>query len=131
MTAAPSIKTRDYWFDNAKALLIISVVVGHFATSSQINGQEWVNDIAKFIYFFHMPVFMMISGRFSRGRVDRKEAEKAICQLLLPYGTLQLLMLLLDSFLGSTVSAKSIFSPQFGLWYFLTLFIYIIITPYL
>lgn len=131
MTAAPSIKTRDYWFDNAKALLIISVVVGHFATSSQINGQEWVNDIAKFIYFFHMPVFMMISGRFSRGRVDRKEAEKAICQLLLPYGTLQLLMLLLDSFLGSTVSAKSIFSPQFGLWYFLTLFLYIIITPYL
>lgn len=131
MTAAPALKARDYWFDNAKAFLILSVVVGHFATSSQINGQEWVNDIAKFIYFFHMPVFMIISGRFSRGRVDRKETEKAICQLLLPYGTLQLFMLLLNSFLGSTVSAKSIFSPQFGLWYFLTLFIYIIITPYL
>lgn len=131
MTAAPALKARDYWFDNAKALLILSVVVGHFATSSQINRQEWVNDIAKFIYFFHMPVFMIISGRFSRGRVDRKETEKAICQLLLPYGTLQLFMLILNSFLGSSVSAKSIFSPQFGLWYFLTLFIYIIITPYL
>ena len=131
MTAAPALKARDYWFDNAKALLILSVVVGHFATSSQINRQEWVNDIAKFIYFFHMPVFMIISGRFSQGRVDRKETEKAICQLLLPYGTLQLFMLILNSCLGSTVSAKSIFSPQFGLWYFLTLFIYIIITPYL
>lgn len=48
MTAAPALKARDYWFDNAKALLILSVVVGHFATSSQINRQEWVNDIAKF-----------------------------------------------------------------------------------
>ena len=78
MTAAPSIKTRDYWFDNAKALLIISVVVGHFATSSQINGQEWVNDIAKFIYFFHMPVFMMISGRFfpGDGSIEKKPKKR-------------------------------------------------------
>lgn len=131
MAAAPSIKTRDYWFDNAKALLILSVVVGHFATSSQMNGQEWVNDIAKFIYFFHMPVFMIISGRFSRGRVERKETEKAVCQLLFPYAILQLLMLLLRTCLGDSLSSNSVFSPQFGLWYFLTLFFYIVITPYL
>ena len=131
MTDTPALKTRDYWFDNAKALLILSVVIGHFATSSQMKGQEWVNDIAKFIYFFHMPVFMIISGRFSRGRVDRKETEKAVCQLLFPYGILQLLMLLLRSVLGDTLSSDSVFSPQFGLWYFLTLFFYIVVTPYL
>lgn len=45
MTAAPALKARDYWFDNAKALLILSVVVGHFATSSQINRQEWDSTI--------------------------------------------------------------------------------------
>lgn len=130
MTAATP-HTRDYWYDNAKALLILSVVVGHFATSSQMTGREWVNDIAKFIYFFHMPVFMIISGRFSRGRVDRRDFAKALQQLLLPYVILQCLMLLLRWTLGATLSMASLLSPQFGLWYFLTLCVYILLTPLL
>ena len=64
-------KVRDFWFDNAKAFLIILVVVGHMATGEYSPESETLKNIGKFIYWFHMPVFMIISGRFSRGRVER------------------------------------------------------------
>ena len=51
---------RDFWFDNAKAILITLVVIGHLATSVMTFQPVWVEVVGKFIYFFHMPVFMMI-----------------------------------------------------------------------
>lgn len=45
---------RIEWIDNAKALGILLVVLGHFQMS---NGH-----ISGFIYTFHMPLFFLISG---------------------------------------------------------------------
>lgn len=56
-------EARDYRLDFAKALLILLVILGH---SFQVLGLEnnghldlWTY---KFIYSFHMPAFMIISG---------------------------------------------------------------------
>lgn len=122
------IKKRDFWFDNAKAILIILVVIGHMSTGEYSPKREWVENIGKFIYWFHMPVFMMISGRFSRGRVDRGEYAKAITSLLVPYLILHVCMLLLYSAGGVGIPDSTFLKPRFGLWYFLALFIFVVAT---
>ena len=58
-------KERDYWFDNAKAFLVITVVIGHLIETI-INQTEftgaysWMQTIYLSIYTFHMPVFLII-----------------------------------------------------------------------
>lgn len=123
------LSARDYWYDNAKAVLIVLVVVGHLATTDISPERDWVDGFAKFIYFFHMPVFMVISGRFSKGRIDRKDYGKAITHLLIPYLFLQTGMLLLRSAVNANTSDFSYLSPLFGLWYLFALFLYSVITP--
>lgn len=120
---------RNMWYDNAKAILIVFVVIGHLATSTLSPHREWVNSVAKYIYFFHMPVFMIISGRFCRGRVDRREYGKPVVQLLIPYLILQTGMILLHYVMDAKQSNFSYLSPLFGLWYLFALFLYSVSTP--
>lgn len=51
---------RFYWVDNIKALLILLVVIGHFA-DTYIKA-TYFKGIYVFIYAFHMPLFIFISG---------------------------------------------------------------------
>lgn len=70
---------RDYYFDNAKAILIILVVVGHII-ELWIDKISFLRSVWVFIYVFHMPVFAFISGYFSK-RLDvlsRKEIKYLI-----------------------------------------------------
>lgn len=57
-------KNRVLYFDIVKAVLIFFVVLGH------IIGNHTKNPIAKaiylFIYAFHMPLFVFISGVFAK-----------------------------------------------------------------
>ena len=57
---------RNLRYDNAKGILIILVVVGHFLLP--IKGHTRVcSNIFFLIYTFHMAAFTFISGLFSRG----------------------------------------------------------------
>lgn len=56
-------KQRCYKIDNLKTLLIILVVVGHFA-SQYIEEFDIYKSVFTFIYAFHMPVFIFVSGLF-------------------------------------------------------------------
>ena len=51
-------KGRDYWYDNIKAFLIITVVIGHFASGGSGagfgTGEDWLLLLKKFIYVFHI-----------------------------------------------------------------------------
>ena len=50
---------RDYQFDNIRLLLIFFVVFGHLLESFAIGSLLY-----RFIYSFHMPVFIFINGYF-------------------------------------------------------------------
>ena len=54
---------RNYKYDNLKALLIFLVVFGHVLES--VPG-EYRRIIYLAIYTFHMPMFIYISGYFSK-----------------------------------------------------------------
>lgn len=57
---------RNYKYDNLKALLIFLVVFGHVLES--VPG-EYRRIIYLTIYTFHMPMFIYISGYFSKTTV--------------------------------------------------------------
>lgn len=130
--------TRDDWYDNAKAYLIISVFIGHICeTLIKVmpfeNGTPfWLNTLMKVIYIFHMPVFMLISGRFSKSHVDCNDWISTINKLIIPYIVVQTVMNLFYSTVGyANVSDISYFRPAYGLWYLITLAAYQLITPHL
>ena len=54
---------RNPYFDNAKAILIILVVIGHIIEPF-IEDIYTLKIIYEFIYTFHMPAFILLSGYF-------------------------------------------------------------------
>lgn len=57
---------RDYYFDNLKALLIFLVVLGHFLLPIEPKDSEYIAAIKRLIYVFHMPLFIFVTGYFSK-----------------------------------------------------------------
>ena len=60
---------RIYLYDNIKFLLIWLVVIGHFIDyCPEIRTLEWFRGIYVYIYAFHMPLFIFMSGLFFKSR---------------------------------------------------------------
>lgn len=57
-------KIRDTKFDTLKGFLILSVVFGHFFTHDVVHSASSMA-MANLIYFFHMPLFVFVSGYFT------------------------------------------------------------------
>lgn len=122
---------RDSHYDNVKAFLIICVFVGHLANGLFSTTTWWVIALQNFIYVFHMPAFMVVSGRFAKKRIDTGDWPTVISKMVVPYIVFQTAFLVLFSALDATPSKFSYFSPLFGLWYFLNVAVYSIITTHL
>ncbi len=121
-----SSKTRDYLFDNYKALLIFLVVVGHFAGPS-VKDNDFLLAVKWVIVSFHMPAFVFISGYFSK-----KELSLGTCirKLAVPYLICDILYYLLYTLILHQETVLALHKPKFTLWYLLALFFWRVITPY-
>ncbi|MBT2660452.1 acyltransferase family protein [Bacillus sp. ISL-45] len=113
---------RDYYFDNAKFILIFFVVFGHLLRSF-IEDNEMIYNIYKVIYTFHMPAFILVSGFFARGFNKKGYVMKIAKKLILPYFIFQLIYSIFYYFLYS----KSTFTmdplnPHWSLWFLISLF---------
>lgn len=76
-------RMREYRFDNVKFFLIFMVVIGHFA-DDYTKTSHMMRSIFIFIYTFHMPLFLFISGLFhKRYQSDEKLKIEKIVQYLL------------------------------------------------
>ena len=70
------IRERDIYWDSLKYLLIVFVVWGHFTEINNPVGS--INRVIfNFIYLFHMPLFVFVSGRFSHLK-DKTNIAKAL-----------------------------------------------------
>ncbi|MGW0227547.1 acyltransferase family protein [Actinopolymorpha singaporensis] len=121
-------KTRDPFFDNAKYIAIVLVVAGH--------AMEALRDVPAgralylFLYMFHMPVFIIVSGYFSRRfPFSRNKARKLITQLLAPYVLFQIVYMLLGKFVGGHDVNPTLLDPYFLVWFLLALFAWRLSTP--
>ncbi len=56
---------RNFLLDICKGVLIILVVLGHSIQYGNTKEYFWSNPVIRYIYSFHMPLFMGIAGYFS------------------------------------------------------------------
>lgn len=79
-----SLKERDYFFDNARAILILLVVFGHML-QPYTSGDKYLSALYLVIYSFHMPTFLFISGYFAKNIDKPYYLEKISKRLIVPY----------------------------------------------
>ncbi len=113
-----TVDNRNYLLDNLKGFLILLVVLGH-SIELFLNNSIVFKTIYIFIYLFHMPFFVFISGYFS------KDVEKcrnyAFKTFLVPYIIFNTLWYIVASIATKSLS-MSVLSPGWALWYLLSMF---------
>ena len=113
---------RNYYFDNAKFILIFFVVFGHFLRSF-IEDNETIYTIYKVIYTFHMPAFILVSGFFAKGFYQKGYVKKITKKLIFPYLIFQIIYSVFYYFLyDQSEITLDPFNPQWSLWFLISLF---------
>lgn len=80
----PVIGGRDFSFDFVKGVTIALMIYGHTERVGSMHA-TW-NYLVQWIYSFHMPVFLIISGYLFLPRLHKKDILKPLMQrLALPY----------------------------------------------
>lgn len=105
---------RDYLFDNLKVLLILLVVLGH-SLVKYISDDIVLRSIYLYIFIFHMPLFIYVSGYFSKN--VEKCRKNSVKDLLIPF--------IVFSIISCVTSGNfkfPIYYPRWTLWYLLSLF---------
>ena len=113
-------KERNYLFDNLKFLLIVLVVFGH--SLEEISLEHNYAIIRAWIYSFHMPVFVFISGYFSKSvrRGGGEGARKTIINCAIPYFIFNTIFALCTE----KTLAINILTPKYIFWYLFSLLIW-------
>ncbi|AJY74363.1 acyltransferase family protein [Paenibacillus beijingensis] len=119
----PEVNGRDHYFDNVKFVLIAFVVIGH-VLEPLYSTSETAKALYNFIYFFHIPLFVFITGYFS------KKSGKLGPYLVL-YVIFETLYSLLDYVLNGRANLKfTFFLPYWITWYLLAVMLWKIALPY-
>ncbi|SUM73131.1 acyltransferase family protein [Staphylococcus saccharolyticus] len=119
-----AIKDRDYFFDNARAVLIFLVVFGHLL-QPYTSEDRCLQALYLLIYSFHMPTFLFISGYFAKNLDKPHYLEKIAKKLLVPYVIFFAFFSLYYYFTGKEDAIQlDPFNPVFALWFLLTLFFF-------
>ncbi|MDI5965967.1 acyltransferase family protein [Streptomyces sp. SL13] len=120
---------RDPFFDNAKFLLIVLVVIGHnwfplIAHSRDVKAAYLV------VYSFHMPAFILLSGYFSRSFDARpQQVRKLVKSVLVPYFIFQVVYLYVVARTDRTSFTFDLTAPSYLCWFLLALFVWRLSTP--
>lgn len=123
-------KRRNYYFDNLKLLLIILVVMGH-VIEPLIDSNKNIKATYMFIYAFHMPLFVFVSGYFSKNINDNKKFFSKINNILVPYIIFQLLYSIFNIYVLKAQDFEvTLIYPYWTMWYLLSLFTWSITLPY-
>lgn len=123
-------KTRDYLFDNIKFILIFLVTSVHLlgVVRSVTGPNEWVDLFLATACSFHMPLFIFISGYFSK---NLEKARGKAGEILIMYLLVQAAFFLYKClFLGKALpSFLGFLTPEFSMWYLFALFFYRFFLP--
>ena len=120
---------RDARLDNAKFILIALVVIGHAIEPLTDYGPAGV--LYYWIYFFHMPAFIMISGYLSRSfDSSSTRVEKLVLTVAVPYlifWTIHQTFYAVQR--GGLPDSLSLLKPTWTLWFLVALFLWRLSVP--
>ena len=112
---------RSKYWDNIKGILIFLVVFAHILLPFQEKYNS-VNILTDFIYTFHVPVFVFVSGYF--GKSDKSRSAESIIKLVVLYFIFNSLIGFIDGFV-------SLLIPMYSCWYLLALIVWRMSAPYI
>lgn len=120
---------RDAYFDNAKALLIVSVVMGH-TLSGLLGENRGLDSLYLWIYTFHMPAFIFVTGYYAKVLRTKKDWWKLTKSVVIPYFVFQFAytayyLYVLDFNVEFNLFAQS----RWGLWFLVSLFCWRVMLP--
>lgn len=124
---------RNLIIDQTKGVLILLVVLGHFANWQYLMGPETVfnqvlRGVDNSILSFHMPAFIFISGYFSRHISNLRYKE--FDSILYPFILFQILNVIFTAITGwGCGKSINILYPIYQNWYILALFFWRISWP--
>lgn len=115
---------REKYIDIAKGIAIISVVSGHILIYNIYGFNDVWNEspLVKFIYSFHMPLFIFFSGLVASIPNSLSQAYK---DLFKRFKTLLIPFFIIGGIYSFTITQNLSFlldKMKFGYWYFLVLF---------
>lgn len=119
------LRLRDTKWDNIKFILITCVVTGHMIYLF-LGDSVFAKGIYLWIYSFHMPAFLFLSGMFSKHAIETKNSRR-----ILDYIAIYLLMKSLQSIANYFVSGKVTFRFFWEAgpgWYALAMAVYIFVS---
>ncbi len=121
---------RDPWLDNTKMVLVTLVVVGHsWALLPDNHFNNWVYD---FLYFWHVPAFVFLSGYLSRTfEWTQRHLTSLLYVLVVPYLIFEPALYYYRLWLGEEVGWVLYLQPHWTMWYLPALFCWRLMTPVL
>lgn len=142
---------RIVWVDYLKAFTCLLVVIGHLLQSLQKAGipqnLQLTNFIIYYIYLFHMPLFMCISGfLYSKKKLEEtslsgyiKFEKRKLIDLMIPYFIFYLLYLGINILFAKDVNTPKgkeellgiLNNPMSPYWFLYALMAIFLITPVL
>lgn len=122
---------RDPWLDNAKMVLVTLVVVGHSLT--MLPWTAFHNQVYDFLYFWHMPAFVLVTGHLSRTFSYSRRRLWALARgLLVPYVIVEAALVAFRQIVGGEDHFHRLWVvPHWPLWYLPATFCWRLATPVL
>ncbi len=120
-------KSRDDYADFLKYFLILMVVLGHFINLYQRSTGP-LGGLYNCIYTFHMPLFVFLSGYFSKRMNTYRR--KNIDTLLYPFIVFQIINIVYTRIIPIEPLSDNFFYPYHQNWYLIALFWWRTISPY-
>lgn len=123
-----AISTRDPWLDGAKMSLITLVVLGHVWALLPSDGPGGV--LYDFLYLWHMPAFILVSGYLSRGFTwTPNRLWRLVTTLAVPYVVFEASLAMFRIHVGGEQIVDLFTDPHFPLWYLPALIVWRLLTP--
>ncbi|MBP7176299.1 MAG: CapA family protein [Thermoclostridium sp.] len=113
----------SYW-DNLKGILIFLVVLGHYLWT--YLGFGMAGGLVSFIYIFHMPAFIMISGFLSKS--ERSRSKQSLIRLAVIYVVFNIALMLLSALMFK--STFQLLTPSYSAWFLLSLIVWRAVIKY-
>lgn len=116
---------RSQKWDILRFFLIFTVVLGH-AADNYTGAHEHIRSLFFFIYIFHMPVFIFVSGLFAKKNIQKKRFDKLFGYITV-YIVLKIYVYLIKLLAGKDPELN--FLVEGGApWFMLALFAFNLIT---
>lgn len=120
---------RDPLLDNAKFLAIVLVAVAH-AWEPLRDTSRTTEALYRFVYAFHMPAFIIVSGYLSRSFEGRpKQLRRLITGVVIPYLIFETAYTLVMRWVDDPARPFTLLEPNFALWFLIALFVWRLTTP--